>query len=246
MGRKAARPHGPACPARTGWGGGARILPLARASRPSVAGTKGPGAALGGLHGRHDCRSGTKGWHPWRSPGVERARVRAANSMRCGSPHGRCDFLLSFSACLTHRIIMPIMAEHRWLYPIDWPELSRLIRFGRAKGRCEHCRRPHGARVFHLGDERWWDADRRQWRDGRGRRVRVVGADIAVSVRITRVYIACAHLNHDPTDNGPRNLAALCQRCHMIHDAGEHRRRRWLNAYRRRALGDFLARLDAA
>jgi hypothetical protein len=58
------------------------------------------------------------------------------------------------------------------------------------------------------------------------------------------VYIACAHLNHDPTDNGPRNLAALCQRCHMIHDAAEHRRRRWYNAYRRRALGDLLALLD--
>ncbi|MFL0415651.1 hypothetical protein [Sphingomonas sp. 179-A 2A2 NHS] len=139
---------------------------------------------------------------------------------------------------------MPIMAEHRWLYPIDWPELSRLIRFGRAKGRCEHCRRPHGARVFHLGDGRWWDAERRQWRDGRGRRIRVAGADLVAIVRITRVYIACAHLNHDPTDNGARNLAALCQRCHMIHDAAEHRRRRWYNAYRRRALGDLLALLE--
>jgi len=64
-------------------------------------------------------------------------------------------------------------------------------------------------------------------------------------VRVTRVYIACAHLNHDPTDNAARNLAALCQQCHMIHDAAEHRRRRWLNAYRRRALGDLLASLDA-
>lgn len=26
------------------------------------------------------------------------------------------------------------MPEHRWLYPIDWPELSKLIRFGGAKG----------------------------------------------------------------------------------------------------------------
>ena len=139
---------------------------------------------------------------------------------------------------------MPIMAENRWLYPIDWPELSKLIRFGRAKGRCEHCRRPHGQRVFHLGDGRWWDADRRHWRDGRGRRVRAPGSGVAAIVRITRVYIACAHLNHDPTDNAPRNLAALCQRCHMIHDAAEHRRRRWLNAYRRRALGDFLAAIE--
>jgi len=136
------------------------------------------------------------------------------------------------------------MPEHRWLYPIDWPELSRLVRFGRAKGQCEHCRRPHGRRVFHLGDGRWWDADRRGWRDGRGRRVRVANADLAAIVRVTQVYIACAHLNHDPTDNAARNLAALCQRCHMIHDAAEHRRRRWFNAYRRRALGDLLAHLD--
>ena len=158
----------------------------------------------------------------------------------------RVDFLLPFSTWLTHRIVIPIMAEHRWLYPIDWPELSKLIRFGRAKGRCEHCQRPHGQRVFHLGDGRWWDADRRQWRDGRGRRVRAPDAGVAAIVRVTRVYIACAHLNHDPTDNTARNLAALCQRCHMIHDAAEHRRRRWFNAYRRRALGDLLARLDAA
>ena len=140
---------------------------------------------------------------------------------------------------------MPIMAEHRWLYPIDWPELSKAIRFGRANGRCEHCRRPHGQRVFHLGDGRWWDMDRRQWRDGRGRRIRVGAIDLAAIVRVTRVYIACAHLNHDPTDNAPRNLAALCQRCHMIHDADEHRSRRWLNAYRRRAVADLFAWFEA-
>jgi hypothetical protein len=28
---------------------------------------------------------------------------------------------------------MPIAREHRWLYPIDWRELSDLIRFRRAK-----------------------------------------------------------------------------------------------------------------
>lgn len=139
---------------------------------------------------------------------------------------------------------MPIMPEHRWLYPIDWRELSALIRFGRAKGRCERCRRPHGRTVCHLGDGRWWDADGRCWRDGTGKRVRAPGNNVVAFVRSTRVVLACAHLNHDPTHNAPRNLAALCQRCHMIHDAAEHRRRRWLNAYRRRAIGDLLAGLE--
>ena len=140
---------------------------------------------------------------------------------------------------------MPIAPEHRWLYPIDWRELSNLIRFRRAKGRCEHCRRPHGRNVFHLGDGAWWDEDTTTWRDGQGRGLRYLptpdelpgvqpgfaGIDPPALLRITRVVLASAHLNHDPSDNRPRNLAALCQRCHMVHDAAEHRRRRLFKAF---------------
>lgn len=150
---------------------------------------------------------------------------------------------------------MPIAREHRWLYPIDWRELSALIRFGRAKGRCEHCQRPHGCDVLHLGNGVWWDEDAHRWRDGQGRRVRRLAspADLALvqpgfvgiappsALHVTRVILASAHLNHDPGDNRPHNLAALCQRCHMRHDASEHRRRRWLNAFRLRAIGDLFA-----
>ena len=66
---------------------------------------------------------------------------------------------------------MPIRRELRWLYPIDWPQFSALVRFGRARGRCERCGRPHGRTVHHLGDGRWWDAEAETWRDGRGREV---------------------------------------------------------------------------
>lgn len=72
---------------------------------------------------------------------------------------------------------MPIPARLRGFYPIDWPELSRVIRFGRAAGACEQCGRPNGARVFHLGDGRWFDARRGHWRDGSGRRVTVAIAE---------------------------------------------------------------------
>ena len=48
-----------------------------------------------------------------------------------------------------------------------------------------------------------------------------------------------AHRDHDPTNNRPGNLAALCQRCHLLHDRAEHRRRRWLGLFRRKALGDL-------
>ena len=149
---------------------------------------------------------------------------------------------------------MPIAPEHRWLYPIDWPELSNLIRFRRAKGRCEHCQRPHGREVIHLGDGTWWDEDSEAWRDGKGRRVRALASltdllpiqFVLTGIdpprpRVTRVVLASDHLNHDPGDNRPRNLAALCQRCHMIHDAAEHRRRRWLNRFRLKAIRDLFA-----
>ena len=49
---------------------------------------------------------------------------------------------------------MPIRPEYRFLYPIDWPQLSAMIRFARAGGRCERCGRPHGQLIWHLGDGR--------------------------------------------------------------------------------------------
>lgn len=61
---------------------------------------------------------------------------------------------------------MPIRREHRYFYPIDWKQLSAMIRFVRAKSCCEGCGRPHLHDVQHLGDGRWWDAEAARWRDG--------------------------------------------------------------------------------
>ena len=55
---------------------------------------------------------------------------------------------------------MPIRRQFRYLYPIDWPQLSAVIRFKRAGGRCEQCGRPHGQHVKHLGNGTWWDEAR--------------------------------------------------------------------------------------
>jgi hypothetical protein len=136
---------------------------------------------------------------------------------------------------------MPIRPEQRWLYPIDWRELSAVIRFRRAKGRCESCGRPHGREVIHLGDGRWWDEEQRVWRNGRGRALRWLPPPEAPSPALprTRVVLACAHLDHDPTRNEGRNLKALCQRYHLMHDRPEHRRRRWWTLFRRKAIGDL-------
>ena len=136
-------------------------------------------------------------------------------------------------------MLMPIQREHRYFYPIDWLQLSAVIRFRRAGGCCEGCGRQHGQRVPHLGDEHWWDASTGTWRDGQGRAVRVLPtAEEVSSVRMTKVVLAVAHRDHDTTNNADANLAAFCQRCHMNHDRPEHQRRRWRTLFRRKGLGD--------
>ena len=85
---------------------------------------------------------------------------------------------------------MPIKPELRYYYPIDWPQVSRWVRFVRARGRCETCGRPHGETVRHLGDGRWWDEARQTWRDGRGREIPCPAPAEAQPVRATKVVLA--------------------------------------------------------
>lgn len=134
---------------------------------------------------------------------------------------------------------MPIRRELRPLYPPNWPEVSRRVRFERAGGLCQVCRRPHGARVRCLPDGRWFDLERKTWRDRRGRPARWPDLVEAVGMRTTRVVLAAAHLDHDPANNRLRNLRSLCQRCHILHDRPHHLTQRWVTYRLRYALGDL-------
>jgi hypothetical protein len=58
-----------------------------------------------------------------------------------------------------YQVSMPIKPELRWFYPSNWPDISRRVRFERAGGLCEGCRRPHGQIVQCLPDGRWFDSD---------------------------------------------------------------------------------------
>ncbi len=78
------------------------------------------------------------------------------------------------------------------------------------------------------------------WRDGEGRTLRGLPSieDLA-GMRVTKVVLATAHRDHNTDNNRDANLAAFCQRCHMLHDRPEHQRRRRATLFRRRALGDL-------
>ncbi|MBK8177228.1 MAG: hypothetical protein IPK66_18815 [Rhodospirillales bacterium] len=140
---------------------------------------------------------------------------------------------------------MPIRRELRSLYPDYWSELSRRVRFERARGMCQKCGRPHGTIVRCLPDGRWFDPTEAIWRDGRGRPARWPDLEQMTRQRTTKVILAAAHLDHDPRNNRLRNLRSLCQRCHMLHDRPHHLAQRRVTYLLRRALGDlFLGPYD--
>ncbi len=44
----------------------------------------------------------------------------------------------------------------------------------------------------------------------------------ALTVKYTRIILTIAHLDGSTDHSDPANLRALCQRCHLLHDAKQH------------------------
>ena len=86
---------------------------------------------------------------------------------------------------------MPILKEHRDLYPKNWKNISQRIRFDRAGGRCEfeesgaRCTAEHGKPHPTTG---------------------------------STVVLTTMHLDHDPTNCEDGNLLAACQLHHNRYD----------------------------
>lgn len=104
-------------------------------------------------------------------------------------------------------------------YPANWKSISRGIR-DRARGRCE-CTGECGLhqplvsvkdlhRAARLGL-----AVKRRCIEQEGKPATYAKGKVMLTVH---------HLGHDPTNNHPRNLKAMCQRCHLRCDMPLHRR----------------------
>lgn len=53
------------------------------------------------------------------------------------------------------------------------------------------------------------------------------------------IVLTVAHLNHQPEDCRPENLAAMCQRHHLAYDAEHHKANAHATRRARRAIGDL-------
>lgn len=120
---------------------------------------------------------------------------------------------------------MPIKPENKNLYPPNWPQISRQIRIGRAKNRCEVC----GVRnysvgyrlngIFHSLAEPPYKhplglSDYLAARELQDHYNNCCDQDPPAIV----IVLTTAHLDHDPTNCHPKNLLCMCQHDHNIFD----------------------------
>ena len=103
---------------------------------------------------------------------------------------------------------MPIKPEHRARYPANWGEIRASI-LERAQGSCEWCGVPNSV---------WRNRGTGAWT----RNPEQVDAWAIDGDRVTKIVLTIAHLDHQPENNEPANLRALCQRCHLDWDRDHH------------------------
>jgi hypothetical protein len=93
-------------------------------------------------------------------------------------------------------------------YPDDWEDIRWRI-LERAGHKCEWCGAPEHACIVRPKYERW------KW-------LAVEAPPPGQQPAGVTVILTTAHLDHQLTDHSDGNLAALCQRCHLIHDLRQH------------------------
>lgn len=105
-------------------------------------------------------------------------------------------------------------------YPKNWAEISRGIK-ERDGWKCKWCGAPHNALIVRDGGA---------WRVVEMSQVDALELDgfKVVRVILTTAHLGAAHIDgtpgdkHDKMDVRDENLAALCQRCHLLYDIDEH------------------------
>lgn len=139
---------------------------------------------------------------------------------------------------------MPIRPENQARYPKNWPEISAGIR-KRAGNKCEECGVPN----YELGGRdpsgKWHKARplgekllRLEWPEP-GSTAMCKGWP--EPLRIVRIVLTVAHLDHQPENCVDDNLRCWCQRCHNRYDMAERRKGIAERARADRALGDLFA-----
>ncbi len=108
---------------------------------------------------------------------------------------------------------MPIKPENKKLYPKNWKEIRQQI-LKRADNKCEFCGVPNHIKGIRTFDGGFLKQDATTYNFIR---------TYYPQAKIIQIVLTIAHLDHNPQNNNPDNLRALCQKCHNNYDK-EHRK----------------------
>jgi 5-methylcytosine-specific restriction endonuclease McrA len=115
---------------------------------------------------------------------------------------------------------MPIKYKN---YHPDWKDIIRPFVLKRDNHKCKHCGIPNRTLFYRRN----------------GNRV-IVDDDFLIAhcfarhIKLSKVVLTIAHLDHDINNNEYINLAALCQSCHLRYDAHQHVMSRLISAANKR------------
>ena len=134
---------------------------------------------------------------------------------------------------------MPIKPENKARYPSAWKKISRRVR-DEAGNVCEWCKAPNG-QIICRGDGSYMLEDGETYCDTTGQFLGVLRGSEYDGVRMVKVILTVAHLDHQPENCARDNLVALRQKCHLTYEAKLHAAN--ANATRRAklAVGDLFA-----
>lgn len=128
------------------------------------------------------------------------------------------------------------MPMNRKLYPKNWNAIALQVK-EEANWHCQNCDRPcrmPGEPLDQFIDRLFKDQRIRMYdfyqRDSaNGLVYRLLSSELAYIFKPGQFVLTVAHLNHDPSNNSPDNLRALCSVCHLRYDAIPHARSRRRN-----------------
>jgi len=131
---------------------------------------------------------------------------------------------------------MPIRKDLQHFYGREWRTVIRPRILARDENRCNFCTKPNHATVYQIvspGRAMWW-IETMGFPPFNQHLITNNGDLLSTEAQLlplskgyrVRVVLTIAHLNHDPTDNRDKNLAALCQWCHLHHDRQHHKKTR--------------------
>lgn len=119
-------------------------------------------------------------------------------------------------------------------YPPNWFTEIRPRILKRAKNKCECCGL-HNYSVGRREDGKWIPVGGNLYLDEMGSGLRSKEEtskfvkeynDLVWDEKVFMIVLTISHTNHDINDNRDENLLALCQKCHLSHDAKFHAQNR--------------------